>query len=315
VLLAPIYGWLNRRIPRGLALLLSIGVFALAALLLLVLIGDSLDVLASSLAGYSAQFTQRQAELQATLGAAGQSSIFKALISALNAATLIVVFGFVVGAAADMFKLSVLILFITIFALAEGPQFKVRMVQAYGADHFLPRNTIAAVSLIINYFGLRVLVNLVVAIGTGIMLWLFGIPHAGLWAVMTFFFSFVPYLGAVVALIPPVLLAYAQGGPVLTLTIIVLAIIINSLSENIVAPLVMGKGLSVSPTIVFVSFIFWIFVLGAAGAFLAMPLTVALILFMNSFEETRGLAAIMESSPAEKGEPQNGRTTTSARSV
>jgi len=46
-----------------------------------------------------------------------------------------------------------------------------------------------------------------------------------------------------------------------------------------------------------------------------MPLTVALILFMNSFEETRGLAAIMESSPAEKGEPQNGRTTTSARSV
>jgi predicted PurR-regulated permease PerM len=42
----------------------------------------------------------------------------------------------------------------------------------------------------------------------------------------------------------------------------VLASIINVLSENIVAPLVMGKGLSVSPTIVFISFIFWMFILG-----------------------------------------------------
>jgi len=76
-----------------------------------------------------------------------------------------------------------------------------------------------------------------------------------------------------------------------------LAVIINSLSETSSPPMVMRKGLSISPTIVFISFIFWIFILGAAGAFLAMPLTVALILFMNSFEETRGLAAIMGTTP------------------
>ena len=81
------------------------------------------------------------------------------------------------------------------------------------------------------------------------------------------------------------------------LIIIVLALVINSLTENIVAPMIMGKGLSISPTVVFLSFIFWMFILGGAGAFVAMPLTVGLVLFMNSFQETRGLAALMGNLP------------------
>jgi predicted PurR-regulated permease PerM len=298
VLLSPIYGWLKRRrVPGGLALLLSIGVLALVALVLLWLVGDALTTLAVSLASYGEQFSQRQAQLQAMAGELGQTSVLKPLIAAIDPASLVAVLGFFVVAATDIFKSGLLILLVAIFALGEGPQFQARMVRAFGADHFLPRNTIALASLVISYFGLRALVNLVVATATGIMLWLFGIPHAGLWGVITFFFSFVPYIGAVVALISPVLLAYAEGGPILALVIIVLALVINALSENIVAPLVMGKGLSVSPTIVFVSFIFWMFILGGAGAFLAMPLTVALMLFMGSFDETSGLAAMMGTTP------------------
>jgi predicted PurR-regulated permease PerM len=74
-------------------------------------------------------------------------------------------------------------------------------------------------------------------------------------------------------------------------------IIINSLAENVVAPLMMGKGLSVSPTVVFLSFIFWMYILGGLGAFVAMPLTIALIQFMSAFEETRGMAQIMGTIP------------------
>ena len=78
----------------------------------------------------------------------------------------------------------------------------------------------------------------------------------------------------------------------------VLAIVINGISENVVSPMIMGKGLSISPTVVFLSFLFWMAVLGGSGAFVAMPLTVGLILFMSTFEETRGLAAIMGSTPS-----------------
>ena len=294
VLLTPIYRWFKkRRIPGGLPLLLSIGVLVIVVIFLMKLVGNSFSTLASDLAVYGDQFAQQQSKLEA----AASNLTLKELISTLDPANMVNVLSFILGAAREILTQGILILLITTFVLAEAPQFKKRIVMAYGKDHFVTRNLTNFTGSIISYFGLRVLVNLVVAVATGIMLWLFNIPDAGLWAVMTFFLSFIPYIGAVIALIPPILLAYAQGGPVLAATIIVLAMVINGLSENIVAPMVMGKGLSVSPTVVFLSFIFWMFILGGSGALIAMPLTVGLMLFMNSFEETRGLAAIMGSTP------------------
>jgi AI-2 transport protein TqsA len=298
VLLTPIYRWLKmKRVPAGLALLFSIGVMIVVALFLALLIGNSLSVMAQSLAGYEGRFSQRLDELQGTVGSVSQIPAFKEALSSVEPGSLVNVLGFVLGAATAVFKRGLLILFVTMFVLAEAPQFKARIVRAYGADHYLTRNISELSGLLISYFGLRALVNLIVAVATGIMLWLFGIEHAALWAVMTFFLSFVPYIGAIIALLPPILLAYADGGLALTLAVIGFAVLINTLSENIVAPMVMGRGLSVSPTVVFISFLFWMFILGGSGALIAMPLTVTLILFMSSYEETRGLAAIMGSTP------------------
>ena len=296
ILLMPINNWLKkRRVPAGLALLLSAGVLVLVAFLLVVLVGNSLTVMIGSLAVYGDQFSQRQAELESMAG--GTASSFKELISILDPSKLVTVLSFILGSVSNMLQQGLVILFVAMFALGESSQFKERLVKAYGADHFMTRTISDLVSMIVSYFGLRVLVNLIVAVATGVMLWLFRIEHAGLWAVMMFFLSFIPYIGAVVAMTPPVLLAYAQGGAGLALIIIVLALVINSLTENIVAPMIMGKGLSISPTVVFLSFIFWMFILGGAGAFVAMPLTVGLVLFMNSFQETRGFAALMGSLP------------------
>jgi predicted PurR-regulated permease PerM len=112
---------------------------------------------------------------------------------------------------AGIFKDGLLILMVTIFFLVEGPLFIRRMRQAFGADHYLPQNMTALAQGMISYFGLRALVNLVVAVATGVMLWFFNIEYAGLWAVLIFFLASsiywrLPFHG------PPLLLAYAQGG-------------------------------------------------------------------------------------------------------
>jgi predicted PurR-regulated permease PerM len=125
------------------------------------------------------------------------------------------------------------------------------------------------------------------------MLWLFGIPYVGLWMVLIFFLSFIPYIGSVISMIPPVLLAYAQGGLGLALVIILLAVIINAVAENVLQPVVMGVSLSVSPTVAFLSTLLWTFILGTPGALLAMPLTMGVILMMENFAETCGLASMM----------------------
>lgn len=302
-LLTPIYRWLKRRVPVALALLLSIGVLGLVTLFLVLLVGNSLTALTSSLVSYENILSQRSAELEAMAGEMGQTPAIQSLLSVVEPATLVNIMAFVMNIAASLIKNGLLILFVTMFALGEGPQIISRMVKTFGADHFLPRTTAALLGDIITYFSLRAIVNLVVAVCTGLMLWFFKIPHAGLWAVLIFFLSFVPYLGAILSTIPPLILAFAQGGLGLAMFVLLLTIVINSLIENLVQPLVMGKGLSISPTVIFLSFIFWMYILGGLGAFVAMPLTMGLILLMHSFEETRGLAAIMATTPRPAGEP------------
>jgi len=292
-LLTPIYRWFKKRIPAVLALLLSIGFLVLVALFLVLLVGKSLNTLASSLDSYSAQFSQRQAELTTNRESLDQAIDLSPLASALDPAKLVEVLSFALSTMAGIFKDGLVIVMVTIFFLVESPLFVARLRRALGEDNSLPSNLTSLAQMMISYFGLRALVNLVNAIATGLMLWLFGIEYAGLWAVLIFFLSFIPYIGAVLSMIPPLILAYAQGGLGLVIVVGLLSVVINGISENLVQPMVMGKGLSISPTVVFLSVMFWLFILGGPGAFLAMPLTMALILFMGNFAETRGFAAML----------------------
>jgi AI-2 transport protein TqsA len=68
---------------------------------------------------------------------------------------------------------------------------------------------------------------------------------------------------------------------------------INLLAENVLSPMMMGRGLNISPTIVFLSFIFWAWLLGGPGAFLALPITLFVIVMFDTFPETRWLASLM----------------------
>jgi predicted PurR-regulated permease PerM len=77
------------------------------------------------------------------------------------------------------------------------------------------------------------------------------------------------------------------------LLVIAGVIVINILAENLVSPMLMGRGLSLSPTFLFIGFIFWAFVLGGPGAFLAAPLTIFVVLMLGTFPETRWLANLM----------------------
>jgi predicted PurR-regulated permease PerM len=298
-LLTPIYSWLKKkRIPKGLALLLSIGFLILIALFLVILVGRSAAVLESNLEGYREQFSQRQVNIAGQLSSLGLVINLTPLLAAVEPSGLVDTLSYFLATLSDIFKNAFLIVMLTIFLLVEAPLIKVRLSRAFGADAQTPQNVITMAKVIITYFGSRAVINLINAVATGLMLWIFGIEYAGLWAVLIFFLSFIPYIGAVISMIPPLILAYAQSGLGLTIVIGLLAIVINGISENILQPIVMGKSLSVSPTVVFLSAMFWVFILGGPGAFLAMPLTMTLILFMQNFSETQGLAAMAVTTPA-----------------
>jgi predicted PurR-regulated permease PerM len=95
------------------------------------------------------------------------------------------------------------------------------------------------------------------------------------------------------AVAPAVVLALAEHGVTSALLVIVGVIVINVLADNALLPMLMGRGLSISPTILFIGFILWAWLLGGPGAFLAAPLTIFLILMLETFPETRWLASVM----------------------
>ncbi|HKP30197.1 MAG TPA: AI-2E family transporter [Gemmatimonadales bacterium] len=105
---------------------------------------------------------------------------------------------------------------------------------------------------------------------------LMGTDLALVWAVLAFVMNFVPSIGMLLSLIPPVLLTLLESGWQRALVILAGFLILNFVIDNIIKPKIMQRGLDVSPLLSLLSLIVWSFLLGPIGALLALPLTIAL---------------------------------------
>jgi predicted PurR-regulated permease PerM len=114
---------------------------------------------------------------------------------------------------------------------------------------------------------------------------------------MAFFLGYIPYIGLALTTIPPAFFGLLQYGIVGALAVIIAISIVNALAENVIFPSLAGKGLKLYPAIVFLSLLYWNYVLGATGMLLATPLAMVLKIILESFEETKRLARLM--GPAE----------------
>ena len=146
---------------------------------------------------------------------------------------------------------------------------------------------------VMDYAVIRTKTNLVMGIGTTIILLIANIEFAFLWGFLAFLLGYIPYIGLTLAVIPPAILALLQYGPLGALVIVVAILIVNGLSENLLFPSLAGKGLELSPSVVFLSLIYWGFVLGPAGALISTPLTMVVRTVLGSFEDTHWIAELM----------------------
>ena len=100
-----------------------------------------------------------------------------------------------------------------------------------------------------------------------------GVPGAFVWAVLAFVTNFIPNVGFVIGVIPPALIALLEGGPGLMVAVIVVYSVINFLIQSVIQPRVVGDKVGLSPTLTFLSLVFWTWVIGPLGALLAVPLS------------------------------------------
>jgi predicted PurR-regulated permease PerM len=145
-------------------------------------------------------------------------------------------------------------------------------------------------------------VNFLVGLGDTVFLFIMGVDYAVLWGMLAWFMGYIPSVGFLIALIPPVVLAYAQYGLRSALIVLVGYILINGGVQNLYQPKVMGNRLRISPVVVFISLFVWGFLLGGIGAILAVPMTLLVLILLENFEGTRPLVILFRYTGEEKKE-------------
>jgi AI-2 transport protein TqsA len=299
LLFSPLYSWLRRRLPTGLALLIMLVVLTILFVGLFFILGASISRFSERVAFYTAQLNGELGNLDALLKSLGLSNVDLQDVvkpSALAGALSVVLSG-IAGFLSDLF----LILMIMLFLLGEGPAMMNRLRASVAEDNQQVARLTAVGQNVVLQFGLRAIVNLVTGAGVSVMLFLLGVDFPLLWGILTFFLSFIPYIGLVLAVAPAVVLALAEHGLDRALLVIAGVVVINILAENVLSPMLMGRGLNISPTIVFLSFIIWAWLLGGPGAFLALPLTLFVAVMFDTFPETRWLASLIGVSSPGRG--------------
>lgn len=150
-----------------------------------------------------------------------------------------------------------------------------------------------------SYLALKTLLSLLLGVVSYGVMALYGLEFAALWAVLTAFLNFVPYVGSVLGVVFPVLMAVVQFqelGPILTLLLALTAV--QFLIGNFLDPYVMGNSLNLSPFAILISLAVWSELWGIPGAFLAVPITAILTIVFSEFPGTRPVAVLLS---------QNGR--------
>lgn len=135
------------------------------------------------------------------------------------------------------------------------------------------------------------------SIATGVIVWgfliLFDVPHALLWAVLAFILNYIPTIGSIIAAIPALLVSLAVNDISTTLWLTLIYLVVNISIGNFIEPRFLGKGLGISTLVVILSLLFWGFIFGIGGMFLAVPLTMSIKIALDANPRTKFISILL----------------------
>lgn len=291
---APLLQWMRRyRVPTPLAVFfIVIGIMA-AGLALTAFFGTSLTEFARRLPSYQVVLAAQLADLLANLEARG-------LRLPPNLDDELLDPGAAFGAAAILFNSiralltnGLLIILTVMFILLEAAGFEDKLRRAL-RDPETTFSRFADFTLgVKRYLIIKIAVSLLT--GTLVAVWVavLGVSYPILWGLLAFLLNFIPTIGSILASIPAVLLALVEIGPGGAGLLLAGYLVINVVIGNIVEPRWAGRGVGLSPLVVFLSLLLWGWVFGPVGLLLAAPLTMTLKLALESSPQTFWLATLL----------------------
>ncbi|MCW2810929.1 MAG: putative PurR-regulated permease PerM [Friedmanniella sp.] len=278
ITVSPLRAWLlRRRWPSVLATITSL--LAIYALLFVILgsVVWSMARLIEKLPEYGQAFTKILNSLLALADRFGYGAEqLRSLASSLQLSSLAApaqaLLSAVTGGASLLALIIAMVLFLAFDAAGMGDRLDViretRPHIAAGLQNFAGR--------VRKYWIVTTVFGVLVAVLDVISLLIIGVPLALTWGVLAFVTNYIPNIGFVLGVIPPVLIALLDGGAGSALAVAIVYVAINIVVQTIIQPRFTGDAVGISGTVAFISLIFWAFLLGGLGALLAVPATLFL---------------------------------------
>ncbi|RYE32406.1 MAG: AI-2E family transporter [Hyphomicrobiales bacterium] len=194
-----------------------------------------------------------------------------------------------------------IVLIFVVFVLLKREDLRNRFIRLTGT-HDLQKTTAAfddGAKRLSRLFLTQLLLNTGFGFVIGTGLWMIGVPSALLWGILSAILRFIPYLGAILSAIFPLVIAAAvdPGWTMLAATA-ALFIIAEPVAGHVVEPLVYGRSTGLSPVAIIVAATFWTWLWGPIGLVLATPLTVCLVVLGRHVERLEFLDVLLGDRPA-----------------
>jgi len=293
-LCAPALMWLeSRRVPTTLGVILVVLVVVLTVGGFSMVVAASVNDFAKQVPAYQASLLQETTTVTTWLAGHGVELSQQMVKEQINPGKVMDMVRKVVTGFGNVLTDFFLIFLTVLFILFEASSFPAKFRRAMGEQH----RSLAAFeqfnASVKEYLIIKTLVSIGTGLFIGVWLWIQGLDYVVLWALLAFLLNFIPNIGSIIAAIPAVLLAFVQfglGGAGITALGF---FIVNIVMGNIIEPRFMGKGLGLSTLVVFLSLLFWGWVLGPVGMLLSIPLTMIVKLALESNKESHWVAVLL----------------------
>ncbi|PIW47741.1 MAG: hypothetical protein COW18_08470 [Zetaproteobacteria bacterium CG12_big_fil_rev_8_21_14_0_65_54_13] len=292
ICLPPLYWLQGRGIPTAAAVLMIALTLVLVGTLMGVFVGSSVSDFSRNLPAYQTRLQSQTDGMLTWLAGLGLQLDSQLLRDNLSPALAMGMAGKLLAGMGNALANTFLIVLTVIFLLIEASALPHKWIamgsHAPSSEHF--SRFVASVN---SYLAIKGWVSL--ATGAVITIWLavLGVDYPLLWGLIAFLFNFVPNIGSIIAAVPAVLLALVQLGPGPALAAGAGYLAVNIVMGNVIEPRYMGRGVGLSTLVVFLSLVFWGWILGPVGMLLSVPLTMIVKLALEAGDDTRWIAVLL----------------------
>ncbi|UCH45142.1 MAG: AI-2E family transporter [Nitrospiraceae bacterium] len=312
VLCMPTLFWLQKKgVPKSVAMLVVIAGISIIGMLITTLISTSLDNFLRDLPFYQSRLQEKAKGLMDWIRTKGANVPDNWLGDSFNPGAAMNLVAVLLKKLGNVFTNAFLILVTVVFILLEASSVSTKL----RAISFSPGSSDTHFDKFIHdinrYMGIKTLTSFATGAAVAIWLTILGVDYPQLWGLLAFLLNFIPSVGSILAAIPAILLALIQLGTASALLVAGGYLTINISIGNFLEPRVMGRGLGLSPLVVFLSIVFWGWVLGPVGMLLSVPLTMTLKIGLDSKEDLRWIAVLLGSEASAENVLQEESTDTS----